>query len=115
VGLSVLDEYSTPPNTAFYRPIGLSAAAGRQNYGYLRVEKARLRELPGWKEWDVTASLAANLGDRSRIGVLDAGRRIGNRFYAYLHGQTPGGNRTRSQFGVIPYSALISIGVTFQM
>jgi hypothetical protein len=114
-GITAIAEFYTPPDTAYYRPTGMPASVGRQHYGFLRVGKARLRELPGWKEWDVTASLVSNFDDGSRIGVFDAGRRFGNRFHAYLHAQTPGGKRSRSQFGAIPYSALVSIGVTFQM
>lgn len=114
-GITAIAEFYTPPNTAYYRPIGMPASVGRQHYGFLRVGKARLRELPGWKEWDVTASLVSNLDDGSRIGVFDVGRRCWNRFYAYLHAQTPGGKLGRSEFGAIPYSALVSIGVTFQM
>ena len=114
-GFSAIAEFYTPPDTAYFRPAAMPASVGRQHYGYLRLGKARLRELPGWKEWDVTASLVSNLDDGSRIGVFDAGRRIGNRFRAYLHAETPGGKRSRSEFGAIPYSALVSIGVTFQM
>jgi hypothetical protein len=114
-GLTAIAEFYTPPNTAYYRPTGMPASVGRQHYGFLRIGKARLRELPGWKEWDVTASLVSNFDDGSRIGVFDAGRRFRNHFHAYLHAQTPGGKRSRSEFGAIPYSALVSIGVTFQM
>jgi hypothetical protein len=114
-GLTAIAEFYTPPNTAYYRPTGMPASVGRQHYGFLRVGKARLRELPGWKEWDVTASLVSNFDDGSRIGVFDAGRRLRNHFHAYLHAQTPGGKRSRSEFGAIPYSALVSIGVTLQL
>jgi len=102
-GVTAIAEFCTPATTE------------RQSYGFLRVGKSRLRELPGWKEWDVTVSLVANLGDGSHIAVLDAGRRFGNHFYAYTHTQAPAGKRDRSQFGAIPYSALASIGVTFQL
>ena len=40
---------------------------------------------------------------------------IRNAFALYLHAQTPGGKQGRSEFGSIPYSALVSIGVTFHM
>jgi hypothetical protein len=114
-GVSLIAEFYTPPNTAYFRPVGVSSAAGRQCYGYLRVGKSRLRELPGWKEWDVAASLVANLADGSQVAVFDAGRRFGSHFLAYTHAQTPRGSRIRSEYGAIPYSALISIGVTFQL
>ena len=114
-GFSAIAEFYTPPDTAYYRPAGMPASAGRQHYGFWRLGKARLRELPGWKEWDLKASLVSNLDDGSRIGVFDAGRRVKDRLYAYLHAQTPGGKPLRSEFGAIPYSALISIGVIFHM
>jgi hypothetical protein len=114
-GWQAIAEFYTPPNTEYYRPAGMPAWVGRQHYGFLRIGKTRLRELPGWKEWDVTASLVANLSDGSRIGVFDVVRRIKNCFGAYLHAQTPGGKARQSEFGAIPYSALVSIGVTFHM
>jgi len=95
----------------FYTP----ATAERQRYGFVRFGKSRLRERPGWKEWDVTVSLVASLGDGSHIAVLDAGRRFGKHFYAHTHTQSPTGKRNASVFGAIPYSALASIGVTFQL
>lgn len=114
-GVTAIAEFYTPPNTAYYRPVGTSASLGRQHYGYVRVGKSRLRERPGWKEWDLTLSLVANLDDGSYIGVFDACRRFGNHFSAYTHVQAPAGKRGRSEYGTIPYSALVSIGVTFQM
>jgi hypothetical protein len=114
-GVTVIAELYTPPNTAYYRPAGMPASAGRQHHAYLRISKSRLREVPGWKEWDVALSLVANLDDGSRIGVLDAGRRVGNHLYAYAHVEAPGGKRSGSQYGKIPYSALISVGVRLQM
>ncbi len=114
-GVTAIAEFYTPPNTAYYRPAGMPASAGRQHYGFVRVGKSRLRERPGWKEWDLTASWVANLDDGSHVAVFDAGRRLGNRFYAYTHVQAPAGKRARSEYGAIPYSALISIGVTLQL
>jgi hypothetical protein len=114
-GVAIVAELYTPPNTAYYRPAGMPASAGRQHYGFLRTSKSRLRELPGWKEWDVAVSLVANLDDGSRIAVLDAGRRFGNHLYAYTHAEAPDGKRSSSQYGKIPYSALISVGVRLQM
>jgi hypothetical protein len=114
-GVTVIAEFYTPPNTAYYRPTGMPPSVGRQHYVYVRMSKSRLRELPGWKEWDVALSLVANLDDRSHIAVLDAGRRLGNHLYAYAHGEAPAGKRSASQYGMIPYSALISVGVRLQM
>jgi hypothetical protein len=88
----------------FYSP----ASVIRQHYAFLRVSKSRLRERPGWKEWDLAASLVANLDDRSYTAVFDAGRRLGNHFYGYAHAEAPVGKTT-------PYSALVSMGVTFQL
>jgi len=114
-GVTIIAELYTPPNTAYYRPTGMPPSVGRQHYAYVRTSKSRLRELPGWKEWDVALSLVANLDDRSHIAVCDAGRRLGNHLYAHAHAEAPAGKRSASQYGMIPYSALISVGVRLQM
>ncbi len=114
-GVSFIAEFYAPPNTSYYRPAAMPAAVGRQHYGFVRAGKSRLRELPGWKEWDVSASLVANLDDHSRVGVLDLSRRVGNHLSLYGHLQTPGGNRLRSQYGMVPYSALLSAGIRVQI
>jgi len=95
-GITAIAEFYTPASTT------------RQHYGFMRVSKSRLRELPGWKEWDLAVSLVANLDDRSHTAVFDAGRRLGSHFYGYAHAEAPAGKR-------VPYSALVSIGVTFQL
>jgi hypothetical protein len=102
-GVTMIGEFYSPSNTP------------RQHHGYIRVSKSRLRELPGWKEWDVAASLVANLDDGSRIAVFDAGRRFGNHYYTYTHVQAPAGKRWRSQYGMISCSALVSVGIRLQM
>jgi hypothetical protein len=84
-------------------------------YAYLRAAKSRLRELPGWKEWDLAASLVTNLGDRSRVLVLDATRRMGSRFSLYGEVLAPSGKKWRSQYGMIPYAALVSGGIRVQL
>lgn len=114
-GLTWIGEFYTPPDTACYRPGGMPAGLGRQHYAFLRASKSRLRELPGWKEWDVSASIVVNLDDHSRIGVFDASRRFGNHLSAYLHATTPAGKQWQSQFGMLPYSALVSLGIRCQM
>ena len=114
-GITFIGEFYTPPNTAFYRDPGLPASLGRQKYGFIRASKDRLRELPGWKEWGVSGSVVVNLTDGSRVGVFDTGRRFGNHFYAYTHGQIPAGKKGRSEYGSIPYSALISVGMRVQL
>jgi hypothetical protein len=103
-GVTAIAEFYTTPATP--------AAAVRRHYGFLRAGKSRLREMPRWKEWDIAASIVANLDDGSRVLVLDAGRRFANHFYAYTHMEAPAGRQGRSQFGAIPYSALVSVGVT---
>lgn len=114
-GVSIIAEFYTLPNTAYYRPAQMPAFVGRQHYAFVRVSKSRLRELPGWKEWDIAASLVANLDDGSHIAVFDAGRRFGNHFYAYTHTEAPAGKRPRSQYGTIPYCSLVSFGLRFQL
>jgi hypothetical protein len=114
-GVTTTLEFYSPPNTWFYQPIAMPPSAGRQYYSYLRVSKNRLRELPGWKQWDVALSLVTNLSDHSRIGVVDLTRRFGGHFSAYVHAETPGGDKWRSQYGTIPYSARFSTGIRFQL
>ena len=60
-------------------------------------------------------SVVANLHDRSRIGVLDVARRFGNHLSIYARAQTPGGRMWRSEYGMLPYSALISAGIRLQL
>jgi hypothetical protein len=112
-GITFIGEYYTPPNIPYYRDINVSPQAGRQHYAYFTVYKNRLRELPGWKQWDLSASVVENLNDRSYTAILDATRRIGNRFSAYLHLEVPNGS-SASEYGLAPYSAATSVGVRFQ-
>lgn len=91
------------------------APGGHRCYAFLRAGKSRLRELPGWKEWDVFASLVANLDDRSRILVVDVTRRAGNHLSFYGHAQAPGGAKWCSEYGMIPYAALVSAGFRVQL
>jgi len=81
--------------------IGEFFAAGPLRYGFVRVNKDRLRELPGWKEWDVAASLITDFTHQTRIAVFDVLRRFGNHFSAYTHAQVP--------------SALVAVGIRFQL
>jgi hypothetical protein len=104
-GVSVIAElYSPTP-----------AMPGRQFYGFVRVAKARLRELPGWKEWDAAGSLVTNLKDHSHAAVFDVSRRLGNHLSVYAHALVPAGKKWRSEFGMIPYASLVSVGIRFQM
>ena len=112
-GVTTIAEFYSPPNIAYYRSSTLSSLAGRQHYGFLRIGKSRLRDLPGWKKWDLYGSVVANLDDHSRTFVLDVERRFGNHFSSYVHIAAPSGKKT-SEYGVIPYSASSSIGIRFQ-
>ena len=102
-GVNSIFEWYSPP----------SPRLGR--YAYLSIGKSRLRELPGWKQWDLSLGLLANTTDRSRIVILDVTRRVADHFSLTAHTQTPGGKRWRSEYGMIPYSALVSIGFRYQI
>ncbi|MFZ1085655.1 MAG: hypothetical protein WAN35_11880 [Terracidiphilus sp.] len=113
-GVSFIGEFYTQPNTAYYRDVNISPAAGRQHYAFLNAGKSRLRELPGWKQWDLSASMVENLNDKSFTVIFDANRRFGNHFSSYLHMQIPEGGAT-TEYGSTPYSAATSVGVRFQL
>jgi hypothetical protein len=113
-GVSFIGEFYTPPNTAYYRDMNISPTAGRQHYAFLYAGKSRLRELPGWKQWDLSASMVENLNDKSYIIIIDANRRFGNHFSSYLHLQIPQGGKT-TEYGATPYAAATSVGVRFQL
>lgn len=113
-GVSFIGEFYTPPNISYYRDIALSPTAGRQHYAFFYAGKSRLRELPGWKQWDLSASVVTNLDDRSYIAIFDATRRFGSHFSSYLHLEVPQGSKT-SDYGAAPYSAATSMGVRFQL
>jgi len=113
-GITFIGEFYTPPNIPYYRDMSIPPLAGRQSYLFLDAGKNRLRERPGWKEWDLSAYLVANLNDRSYIGIFDANRRFGNHCSSYLHLEIPHGGKT-SDYGATPYSAATSMGVRFQL
>ena len=113
-GITFIGEFYTPPNIPYYRDMTVSPLAGRQHYAFWNVSKSRLRERPGWKEWDLDAYMVANLNDRSYTAAFDANRRFGNRFSAYLHLEAPAGGKT-SEYGATPYSTATSLGVRFQL
>ena len=73
-GLTFIGEFYTPPNTAYFRGPSISPLAGRQHYAFFNVGKTRLRELPGWKEWDVSGSIVTNLDDHSYVPVFAVSR-----------------------------------------
>lgn len=113
-GVTFIGEFYTPPNTAYFRSSTVSAIAGRQHYGFLNVAKSRLRELPGWKEWDVSGSVVTNFDDRSSTGILDMNRWFGKHVSSYLHIVFPSGSKA-SEFGAAPYATATSVGIRFQL
>lgn len=113
-GVTFLGEFYTPPNITAYRDMSVSPLAGRQHYAFFNVSKSRLRELPGWKEWDVSGSIVANLNDHSLTGVVDVNRWFGNHFSAYVHAEIPHGGAT-TDYGAAPYAAATSVGIRFQL
>jgi len=94
--------------------VTLYPLVGRQHYAFFTAYKNRLRELPGWKQWDLSAAAVANLNDCSYTAVFDAIRRFGNHFSSYLHMEIPAGS-SKSEYGSTPYSAATSVGVRFQL
>ena len=114
IGISFIGEFYTPPNTSYYRDAFVSPLAGRQHYALLYAGKSRLRELPGWKQWDLSGSVVTNLDDRSYTAIFDATRRFGNHLSSYMHVEIPQGGKN-SEYGATPYSAATSVGVRFQL
>lgn len=113
-GVTVIGEFYTPPNIPLYRDAGISPLAGRQHYAFLYCGKSRLRERPGWKEWDVDGSIVSNLDDHSYTGIFDINRWFGTHFSAYFHGEIPVGGKL-SDYGSAPYASANSFGVRFQL
>jgi hypothetical protein len=113
-GITFIGEFYTPPNIPYYRSMAITPLTARQHYAFLRTGKSRLRELPGWKQWDLSGAVVANLDDHSCTAVFDANRRFGNRFSSYLHVEVPSGSKA-SEYGATPYSASTSVGVRFQL
>jgi hypothetical protein len=112
-GITFIGEFFTPPNIPYYRDMTISPLAPRQHYAFFNVGKNRLRERPGWKEWDLSGSFVSNLNDSSFTAIFDANRRFGKHFSAYTHIEIPIGGKT-SEFGATPYTAATSFGVRFQ-
>ena len=112
--ITFIGEFFTPPDIPYYQDVTLFPLTGRQYNAFFTAYKNRLRELPGWKQWDLSAAAVANLNDRSYTVVFDANRRFGKRFSSYLHMEIPAGS-SRSEYGATPYSAATSVGVRFQL
>lgn len=113
-GLTVIGEFYTPPNTGYFRNPSISPLAGRQHYALFYASKSRLRELPGWKEWDLSASIVSNLDDHSIVCIADISRWFGTHFTAYTHLEVPHGSST-SDFGSARYQTATSVGVRFHL
>lgn len=113
-GVSFLGELYTPPNTAYYEDHIPSSTSGRPYDVLFYASKSRLRELPGWKEWDVSGSIVSNLNDHSYTGVIDVSRWFGTHFSAYTHMEVPSGTKT-SVYGAAPYATATSFGIRFQL
>jgi len=113
-GITFIGEFYTPPNIPYYQGSMISPLAGRQHYAFFTAYKNRLRELPGWKQWDLSAAVVANLDDQSTTVIFDTTRRFGNHISSYLHLQIPTGSAT-SEYGATPYSTATSVGVRFQL
>jgi len=92
-----------------------SPGAGGPRYAFFRIGKSRLRELPGWKEWDLGGMVLANLRDHSRLLIIDVNRRFGNHLSVYGRVQAPAGAKWRSEYGMIPYAALLTGGFRVQL
>ncbi len=95
----------------FYSP----AAPRLGQYAFVSVGKARLRELPGWKQWDVSLAVLTNTSDRSHIFIFDLTRRVADHFSFVGRTEAPSGKRWHSEYGMIPYSALVSMGLRCQI
>jgi hypothetical protein len=113
-GITFIGEFFTPPNIPYYQDMTVFPLAERQHYIFIDAGKNRLRERPGWKQWDLSVSAVANLNDRSFTAILDSNRRLGNHFSAYTHIEIPAGGKS-SEYGATPYSAATSFGVRCQL
>ena len=113
-GITFIGEFYTPPNTPYFRDASISPLAGRQHYALFYAGKSRLRELPGWKEWDVSGSLVSNLDDHSLVTIVDASRWFGTHFTSYIHLEVPRGAHT-SDYGAVPYTTSTSAGIRFHL
>lgn len=113
-GVTFIGEFYAPPNIPYYRDAAISPLAGRQHYAFIYAGKNRLRELPGWKEWNVSGSIVSNLDDHSYTGIFDVSRWFGNHFSAYIHAEVPVGS-SHSDYGSAPFASANSAGVRFQL
>jgi hypothetical protein len=113
-GITFIGEFFTQPDTPYYRDMSPSVVPGRQNYGLFYVSKTRLRERPGWKEWDLAGSIVTDFNDSSFTAVVDVSRWFGKHFSSYMHMEIPSGSKN-SEYGSAPYSIATSAGVRFHL
>jgi hypothetical protein len=113
-GVTFIGEFFTQPDTPYFRDMMPSPVPGRQNYGLFNAGKSRLRELPGWKEWDLSGSIVTDFNDHSFTAVVDVNRWFGNHFSSYLHMEVPSGSTT-SVYGSAPYATASSVGIRFHL
>jgi hypothetical protein len=113
-GITFIGEFFTQPDTPYFRNMLPSPVHGRQNYGLLYASKTRLRELPGWKQWDLSGSIVTDVNDCSFTAVVDVSRWFGNHFSSYMHMEIPNGSRS-SVYGSAPYATASSVGIRFHL
>jgi hypothetical protein len=113
-GVTFIGEFFTQPDTPYFRDMSPSHMPGRQNYGFFNVSKSRLRERPGWKEWDLSGSIVTDFNDHSYTAVFDVNRWFGNHFSSYLHVEVPQGS-SKSEYGSAPNATATSVGVRFHL
>ncbi len=87
----------------------------RRHYLFVGVNKGRLRELPGWKEWDLGLVVLTSLSDHSRMVILDVERRLRLRYAVHGRVSLPAGKNGSAEYGMIPYAAQVSIGFRVQI
>lgn len=97
-----------------FTPLG-ALLTERRHHLFLHIGKGRLREIPGWRDWDVGAALLLGLSDGGRMLIVDVEHRVGQRFA--LHGRLslPAGSSQWSEYGMIPWTARVSVGLRLQM
>ena len=68
-GVTFIGEFYTPPNMPYFRDMSVSPLCRPPALRLLQRRQDCLRQLPGWKEWDVSGSVVANLDDHSFTSV----------------------------------------------
>jgi len=113
-GVTFVGEFFTQPDEPYFRDMMPAPVHGRQNYALISVGKTRLRDLPRWKEWDLSGSIVTDLNDQSFTAVADVSRWFGNHFSSYLHMEIPHGG-PNTVYGSAPYTTASSVGIRFHL